>query len=175
MNVLSFIIDAKDQATATLGKVKNSFAELGNDWKKAMAGMKEGSYSGLLSFAMKLGPMIATAGAAIAVLGVAVKWLGEGLAESAKIETFTIRLSKLTGSMDSAKQAMRALTSGDNAVDDLFGEDDVLAAAIALKRLSGGALGTAADVKVLAGAAFDTGQSISAVAQDIGSLTGMIT
>jgi hypothetical protein len=140
-----------------------------------MDGMKEGSYSGLLSFAMKLGPAIAAAGAAIAGLGAAVRWLGEGLAESAKIETFTIRLSKVTGSMESAKQAMRALTSGDSAVDDLFGEEDVLAAAIALKRLSGGALGTAADIKVLAGAAFDTGQSVSSVAQDIGSLTGMIT
>lgn len=174
-NVLSFIVQAKDQATATLSKIKGQFGELRGDWAKAMAGMKEGSYSGILSFAMKLGPAIAAAGAAIAGLGAAVKYLGEGLADAAKIETFTIRLSKLTGSMESAKEAMRALTQGKDAVDDLFGEDDVLAAAIALKRLSGGALGTAADIKVLAGAAFDTGQSVSTVAQDIGALTGMIT
>lgn len=175
MNVLSFIVEAKDKATATLDKIKGQFGELKADWGKAMAGMKEGSYSGLLSFAMKLGPAVAVVGTAIAGLGVAVKWLGEGLAEAAKIETFTIRMSKLTGSMDSAREAVRGLTSGKDAVDDLFGEDDVLSAAVALKRLSGGALGTAADIKVLAGAAYDTGQSVSAVAQDIGGLTGMIT
>lgn len=175
MNVLSFIIEAKDKATATLNKIKGQFGELKGDWAKAMEGMKEGSYSGLLSFGMKLGPAVAAVGTAIAGLGAAIKWLGAGLGEAAQIETFTIRMSKLTGSMESAREAVRALTSGKDAVDDLFGEDDVLSAAVALKRLSGGALGTAADIKILAGAAYDTGQSVSSVAQAIGGLTGMIT
>jgi len=174
-NVLSFIIDAKDKATATLDKIKGKFSELRNDWKHAMDGMKEGSYSGLLSFGMKLAPTLVAAGAAIKGLGQAVKYLGEGLAEAAALETFAIRMSKITGSMDSARASVRALIEGADAIDDLFSTDDLMNAAISLKRLSGGALGTAADIKVLGGAAISTGQSLSSVSQSVGSLIGMIT
>ncbi|MEI7672694.1 MAG: hypothetical protein WCK00_11340 [Deltaproteobacteria bacterium] len=174
MNVLSFIIEAKDKATATLNKIKGQFGELKGDWAKAMEGMKEGSYSGLLSFGMKLLPVIAAVGTGLKGLGEGFKWVGEGLNEFAKIETLTIRMSNLTGSMKTAREAVLQLTSGGNAVDDLFGEEDVIQAAISLKRLSGGALGTASDIKVLAAAAYDTGQSVSSVAHEIGGLAGMI-
>jgi hypothetical protein len=174
MNVLSFIIDAKDQATATLGKVKNSFAELGNDWKKAMAGMKEGSYSGLLSFGMKVAPVIAGAGAALKGFGEVIRWVGQGIEENIKLEKMAVQMSRLTGSMRSARAEIDALTKGGFAVDDLFGEEDVIRASMALKRFSSNVIGSAGDIEILAAAAYATGSSVSDVAHSVGLLTGKI-
>lgn len=168
MNALSFIIEAKDKATATLGKLKSTFTELRNDWQKAMSGMKEGSYSGLLSFGMKILPMIGAASLAFKAFGASLRWVSEGIQEAARFEKFTDQLARVTGSVKLARAELKALTEGGFAVDDLFDEADIVAAAIALKKLSNGILGTAGDMHTIAEAATATNQSMLEVSQSVG-------
>lgn len=173
--VLSFIIQAKDQFSSKFEEFKSRLSSLKTSVSDAFAAAGKGDFSGISALATKAIPAIGLAIGAFRGLRATVEYLSKGLSDVSMIEGYTHRLSRLTGSLQSAKDAVNSLLSGKDAVDDLFGEEEVLRTATSLRRLSNNVLGTAADVKTLAAAAYDTGQGLSQVAGDVGGLIGMIS
>lgn len=173
-NVLSFIIEAKDKFSAAFSKAQGDIKKLGLTWSGAWDQAKTGNFSGLLAMAAKFAPVIGVATATLKGFGAAWDFVKAGLEENAAIEKLAVKMSTVTGSIKSAREEIERLTKGKYSVDDLFSEEDIVNAAIALKRLSSGILGSAGDIQKLAGTAYATGQSLTEISHSVGMLTSMI-
>lgn len=186
--MIEFIISVKDAGSAAVRGFASEIKALTNAAKtggleglvkhlgsvESLSGRCGRALAALGGVAMSLKTIWGALAAVAQALGAALRYVGEGIEDFGKLQIATIRLSRFVGGMEEAKKILSALTDGGYGIDDFFDETEIVQAVIKLRDLSGGALGTAGDIRVLADAAVAANEPISAIAEGVGAVIGKI-
>lgn len=170
MNVLHYIISGENRLGAVLQKVKSEIAQMWAALKGAGADGAMATMVKLITIFQAGGVAANLFGRALRIAGDAIAYVGKGVQMNAEIEKMAIRMSRFSGSVSQARAEIRQLFESENSVADMFDESEILGAALALRRLSEGALGSASDMKLMADVALMTGQGLGEVSQEVGNL-----
>ena len=133
-----------------------------------------GSMGGLGAAAGKLGIALAVLGAAMRVVRGAAREMGRAIESAVTFQSQTFQIRMLTGSMKEARDVMLQLTESSQAVDHIFGTQEVVNAYRALHNYTDGALASAYAVRVLGQASLVTGKDIGSMADSVGRAWQMI-
>jgi hypothetical protein len=157
MNILEYIIKAKDQTGDAVDSAKNKIAGLGKSAGSALLGA--------------LGKMATVAGLAIAFKTAVQK----SLKEAFEVEHITAQFKTLLGSLDAAKQRVAELGSFKTGLaGGLFEDSDIAKASMNLEKLTNGAMGGASAWKMIGDVAAATGNTMESVSFAVGKAFGQL-
>jgi len=154
VNILEYIIRAKDASGEAVSSAKSRISGmLGNVGKE----------------------LLAVGGVALGVAGM-VRLLGTAFSEAFEFQTAQARLKTFLGTWEAAAARIRELQAFKNdTAGGLFQLPDVTSAAMALERLSSGALRGADTLKLVGDVAAATGNSMESVAFAVGKAFGQLS
>jgi hypothetical protein len=187
MNVLEYILRAKDDTGAGLATAKQKLYDYGNainnltpsasaksklaEYSQTLGGIGQaanGAGSGLVSMIKKF------AGPA-AIIATVVAGLKKAFGEFSEFEKLQAQFETLLGSLDKAKQRMAEVQNFKvGASGGLFDEKDIAQASMNLEKLTSGVLGGKAAWKMIGDVAAGTGNTMESVSFAVGKAFGQI-
>jgi hypothetical protein len=138
---------------------------------------QEGTNGGVAFMAMAAGlvPVIGAVAAAAIVAKEAFDLLRSGMEGAAQDELFEIRMKSVMGTTKATKEALDTIQdAGTTGAESFIPIDSLKAGSIILEQFTNGALSTGEGLKIVAGAAAESGKSFEEVATQIGRAYGAI-
>jgi len=175
MNVLEYIIRAKDESSAVLQGVQKQIVE-GTLKASGAAQQKMAALSGSINNAGASFTSMAIKGASVVGIFLGIKeGIRKAVSEFAAFETLQAQFQTLLGSLDAAKQRMAEIQGfKSGAAGGLFGEDDIAKASMNLEKLTGGILAGQDAWKMIGDVAAGTGNTMESVSFAIGKAFGQL-